>query len=113
LSDSGVTKLRKATNPLPAKEATMGALLVGSSTKGFSELRAAAAGTSALVSTKDKKVSPALAKLLEALKDQGEIQGPTEVVIGVFGKNKQHVFSLELEDLSEIQEILQWTIGRE
>ena len=90
----------------------MGALLIDSSTKGFVGLTAIAASDQRAANVDPGEVSPALAKLLDALNEQGTDGGPVEVVIGVFGKH-QHVFSVTLEDLSEIQEILQWTIGRE
>lgn len=90
----------------------MGALLIDSSTKGFVGLTAVPAQESLVPSIDKQEVSPALSQLLDAFNEVGNAEGPTEVVIGVFGK-RHHVFTIQLEDLSEIQEILQWAIGRE
>ncbi len=89
----------------------MGSLFVGSATKGFTDLTLA--DKSRLTAVSKTEVSPALAKLLEALKVHGNVDEPTEIVIGVMGSKKHQVFTVTVEDLHEIREILQWTLGQE
>lgn len=88
----------------------MAELFIDSSTKGFTDMTAVSTAKSLSIGVDRTAASPALSKLLDALKQQANSKTPTEVVIGVFG-DEQHVFSLKLDDLREIQEILEWTIG--
>jgi hypothetical protein len=91
----------------------MGHLLVDSSTKGFVELSELALDQIKSDPSVDKtQISPALSALLTALSDNAMHNGPTEVVIMING-DQSKAFSFVIDDLSEIQEILQWTVGRE
>ena len=93
----------------------MGHLLIDSGTKGFTELNSLA-----VTQIKDggreidtTQVSPALVKLLDALKEHGNHDGePTEIFIAIRGK-QEHAFTIVVDNLSEIQEILQWTVGQD
>ena len=59
----------------------------------------------------DDKAVPALTAFQDAINKFGNEKGkPTKITITVQGK-EDFTFSIEIEDLSEIQEILQWTIG--
>lgn len=61
----------------------------------------------------DDQAAPPLKMLHEALSLYGNDSGkPTEISITIHGK-KEFTFSFKVNDLSEIQEILQWTIGKD
>lgn len=85
----------------------MGALLIGSSTKGFTGMTAAQ--TPAKIEKGD--VSPALQQLLSAINDVSEGGGPVDINIVVNGQERR-AFTINVDDLGEIQEVLQWTVGR-
>jgi hypothetical protein len=85
----------------------MGALLIGSSTKGFTGMTVAQ--TPAEV--EKGNISPGLQQLLSAIDDVAESGGPVEINIVVSGKERR-VFTINVDNLGEIQEILQWTVGR-
>ena len=58
------------------------------------------------------KFSPPLSRLLDVLREQGSPAGqPTEISIVINGKSEKSILII-VHDLSELQEILQWTIGR-
>ncbi len=88
----------------------MAALFTDTVTKGFTDMAAVSTAQSLAIGVDRTKASPALVKLLEALKLQTNSGKPTEVMIGVFG-DQQQIFTIQLDDLREIQEILEWTIG--
>lgn len=91
----------------------MGALLTESGTKGFIELSEIALEQIKSDSSIDRsKISPALSALLTVLNNDQKNDGPTEIMIMING-DKSKAFSFVVDDISEIQEILQWTIGRE
>lgn len=92
----------------------MGALLIDSGTKGFTELAALALtnAKSLEVEHLDEAASP-MSKLLDLLRSNGNDAGaPTEIMILVNGKETK-AFTFVVKDLSEITEVLQWTVGRE
>lgn len=85
----------------------MGDLFIDSSTKGFTGISTAA--NQAAIQKGD--MSPGLTKLLEAVRDASQQKGPVEINIAVSGSEKR-IFTINVDDLGEIQEILQWTVGR-
>ncbi|MFG1289851.1 hypothetical protein [Xanthobacter versatilis] len=85
----------------------MGLAFIGAVTKGFTGLTAAANPADIDPAT----ISPALQQLLAALKDVAEAGQPVEVNIVVKGKESR-VFTVSVDNAGELEEILQWTVGR-
>jgi hypothetical protein len=83
----------------------MGDLYIGSSTKGFTGMSVASSPSD----VDSGKISPALKQLLSAIEDSSG--GPVEINISIKG-SQDKVFTINVDDVGEIQEILQWSVGR-
>lgn len=88
----------------------MGALLVETHTKGFTAL-----SQQHIADVYDKDIAPGLVELYEAL-DVATKEGPTKISVTVHGDTahgeRKHTVNFVVHNITEMQEILQWAIGK-